>query len=133
MDEFEELIDILVEKIELSDDRYTLVINRKYQLVVDAGCCSETWIEHIIGVKQLLRSKIRSVERLEFPSAYVEYLTKAEPSADYTQYYGLAISSNNGQMIIDFRNRSNGYYGGSIQLLISEKIPPNLRLITEDE
>ena len=31
-------------------------------------------------------------------------------------YYGLKITTDNGRAVIDYRNSSNGYYGGSLEL-----------------
>lgn len=36
---------------------------------------------------------------------------------DCIRYYGLRIVTDKGRAVIDFRNNSNGYYGGSIKLL----------------
>ena len=34
------------------------------------------------------------------------------PDHDVMKYYGLGVTTEHGQAIIDFRNDSNGYYGG---------------------
>ena len=36
------------------------------------------------------------------------------PGCDCVQYYGAKITTNKGDMVIDYRNDSNGYYGGEI-------------------
>ena len=36
------------------------------------------------------------------------------PDCDCVQYYGAKITTNKGDMVIDYRNDSNGYYGGDI-------------------
>ena len=36
------------------------------------------------------------------------------PGCDVVAYYGCKISTNRGEILIDYRNDSNGYYGGSL-------------------
>lgn len=35
---------------------------------------------------------------------------------DCVEYYGLKITTDKGRAVIDYRNNSNGYYGGSLEL-----------------
>ncbi|MNC82782.1 hypothetical protein D3C76_1797080 [compost metagenome] len=38
----------------------------------------------------------------------------SDETFEYLQFYGAKISTDRGDMIIDYRNESNGYYGGDI-------------------
>lgn len=45
----------------------------------------------------------------DIPTAY-------EPQVECVAYYGLKITTEKGRAVIDYRNDSNGYYGGSLML-----------------
>ena len=72
-------------------------------------CCSSTWIEHIDLPTRGFPAKVLSVENLDMPDL------GDMPGCDCVAYYGLKITTDNGDMIIDYRNDSNGYYGGSLE------------------
>ena len=42
-----------------------------------------------------------------------------QPDHDVMAYYGLGITTEHGTAVVDFRNDSNGYYGG--YLLVERK------------
>lgn len=78
---------------------------------VDADCCSNTWIEH--ADFELCRGKVLKVEDAELPREwYVKHPGPEEQ--DHLQTYGITIQTEAGTGTIDFRNESNGYYGGSL-------------------
>lgn len=77
---------------------------------VDADCYSHTWVEHI------------ELPALGFPAVVVSAadLDMNKPMSDetdeyeYIQYYGFKIVTDRGEIVIDYRNSSNGYYGGNL-------------------
>jgi len=76
---------------------------------VDADCCSHSWVESI------------ELPALGFPALVTaaEDLGLNKPGVDtgdyeYLQFYGFKISTDRGEIVIDYRNSSNGYYGGSL-------------------
>lgn len=77
---------------------------------VDADCCSYSWIESIELPALGLPFQIRTVDDLEMPKAD-EW---DEEGYILTQFYGAKLTTDKGDLIIDFRNESNGYYGGNI-------------------
>lgn len=73
----------------------------------DADCCSYTWIEHV------------TLPALGFPFLVlaekdVELPEDIENDGDYIQFYGFALETDKGDFLLDYRNSSNGYYGGSL-------------------
>jgi hypothetical protein len=74
----------------------------------DGDCCSHTWIENVQGVEQIIGSPIVSVEDVDMPDL------GSPDEYDVLAYYGCKITSGKGFALIDFRNESNGYYGGSL-------------------
>lgn len=80
---------------------------------VDSECCSHTWIEHWdFGV---FGGKILDVREDGLPDEH--YKAYPEEEQDCLRLYGITIQSEKGTGTIDFRNESNGYYGGSMEVL----------------
>ena len=75
---------------------------------VDADCCSYTWIEDLGDVSQILDSPVVSVENLSLRE-------DKETDDGAIRFYGCRITTRKGFTTIDYRNSSNGYYGGSLE------------------
>ena len=73
----------------------------------DGDCCSSTWIEYIETPENLLGT-VAAVEDVDMPD-------KGSPAEyDVIAYYGCKITTDKGSCLLDYRNESNGYYGGSL-------------------
>lgn len=70
-------------------------------------CCSTTWVEHVDLPARGFPALVQSVESLELNS-------DLDTRDGELAFYGLKITTNNGDIIIDYRNESNGYYGGDL-------------------
>ena len=73
----------------------------------DGDCCSESWIEHIEQTENMLGT-VLNVEDVDMPDL------GDMPNRDVVTYYGCRIHTDKGIALIDFRNDSNGYYGGNL-------------------
>lgn len=76
----------------------------------DGDCCSRTWIENVENPEVLVGSPILTVENLDMPQT-------PRDEGDYddvTVCYGLKITTAKGTCTLDYRNESNGYYGGDL-------------------
>jgi len=72
----------------------------------DGDCCSSTWVEHIEVPD--FPCTVTGVEDIEMPDL-------GSPGEDgVIAYYGCKISTDRGEIVIDYRNESNGYYGGNL-------------------
>jgi hypothetical protein len=72
----------------------------------DGDCCSSSWIEHVELPAMGFPTKVVSEQDIEMPDL-------GNPNEyDEIAYYGYKITTDKGDMIIDYRNKSNGYYGG---------------------
>lgn len=105
------LLHKIITKIELADDRYSIrftlddgeeIIARCY-----AECCSDTWIESVINHDAAVGSPVLRVVALDLWERKIS-------ECNWVTFYGLAIETANGRCTIDFRNSSNGYYGGEL-------------------
>lgn len=75
----------------------------------DGDCCSSSWIEDIDLPTSLVGGVVRSVEDVDMPD-----LAEEEDEREVVAYYGCRITTDRGSCTIDYRNESNGYYGGSL-------------------
>lgn len=99
------------DKTELQVD---FIDGSQFILGVEGDCCSKSWIEHLtIGPEPLAGAKY---------SGYHEYLVSTQ-NVPYNlrQIYEAVICTDRGAIRMEFRNDSNGYYGGNVYL-ISAKI-----------
>lgn len=73
-----------------------------------AECCSHTWIEHIELPTLGFPAFLTNVEDLDMPDL------GDMPDRQFVTYYGCKITTSRGEIIIDYRNESNGNYGGGL-------------------
>ena len=96
----------------------------------DADCCSESWIEHIT-----LPYEFKGPRKVE--SIYTIDIGQAIPTRQESdELYGVKIILDpNGcwgkEIYIEFRNSSNGYYGGSMTSIGEISTLEGLNLIKE--
>lgn len=73
----------------------------------DADCCSHTWIENVELPVNGFPALVSAAEDVPMPDL-------GNGDAECIQYYGFKITTDKGDIVIDYRNESNGYYGGSL-------------------
>ena len=78
-------------------------------LLAEGQCCSISWFESIDDPAALLGT-IHAIHHLDLPH---RDSPDNEDEASRA-YYGLKISTEKGSAVIDYRNDSNGYYGGYV-------------------
>ena len=77
-------------------------------------CCSETWIESIDAPEALIGT-VSDVGEIDMPSLG-NVPTERHQYVDQVDYYGLKITTEKGRVVLDYRNDSNGYYGGWLEV-----------------
>lgn len=75
----------------------------------DGDCCSNSWIENVENAEALVGTPVLSVADIDMPDSPYDHDT-----FDILAFYGFKISTAHGECVIDYRNDSNGYYGGSL-------------------
>ena len=75
----------------------------------DAGCCSESWIHHISGTQSLRGRNIIKVEETE--EKRIDGTRQDEDQA-----FSIKLFTSAGVCDLEFRNSSNGFYGGNFYL-----------------
>ena len=109
-----ELVGKIISKVELSDDTEFLAFTTIEGEVISyrtwGDCCSVSWFSHINGFSNLIGSKVLEVTQKEerVPTDAEE----AEGDYEVLAIYAYTIKTEKGYCDIEFRNDSNGYYGG---------------------
>ena len=107
------LQDKTITGIEIADDkkamRFLLDGAEPVVAKADGDCCSSTWIEHVEIPAGGFPAKVISVSDLDLPGS-------SNDDAEYEclAVYGLKITTDKGDLVVDYRNSSNGYYGGNL-------------------
>ncbi len=78
-------------------------------LLAQGDCCSSSWFESIDDRDALLGT-VQGVEHIPMSNL------GDQPGHDVMAYYGLKITTEKGRAVIDYRNDSNGYYGGYLEV-----------------
>ena len=94
-----------------------------------ADCCSESWINHVNGLDELVGGTVQDVEEIDFFA-----LLKVEPEAtrqdsDVVLFH--RVKTEKGVCTFEFRNSSNGYYGGSIDYVTPDNAKGFIDLVAE--
>ena len=97
--------------MKIADDKEALLFQTEQGDAVvktDADCCSSTWIEHVELPARGFPAEVLAVEDLDMPDL------GSDNESEIIAYYGCKIITDKGEIIIDYRNSSNGYYGGNL-------------------
>ena len=90
-----------------------------FYLATSGDCCSESWVEHINV--PYIPFTISDVVEKELGEA-----VGTRQDVDLL-YVSSLISERGGSFIIEFRNSSNGYYGGYATHVDEKYLPPNTK------
>jgi len=105
------LVGKIIKEIRVAEDRGAICfVTDDGEIIAKAygDCCSHTWIEHIELPAMGLPAVVSSVEDIDMPDL------GSPDDFDVIVYYGCKIITDKGEVVIDYRNSSNGYYGGSL-------------------
>lgn len=81
---------------------------------VYGDCCSESWFADITGVPALLGSVVTNAETVSMEGYNFE---DGRCRQDWDEAYGTKLTTDKGYVDIVFRNSSNGYYGGEMDIV----------------
>lgn len=104
------LLGTTIQEMKIAQDKQSLLfVTADGPLVakVDGDCCSHSWIEHVELPVNGFPATVKAAEDIPMPDL-------GNGDAECRQYYGYKLTTDKGDIIIDYRNDSNGYYGGSI-------------------
>lgn len=108
------LLGKVLENVEVAQDGYSVLFKIKDEKDIlaeaYAECCSHTWVQDVELPALGFPALVTSVEDLDMPDPE-DYNKK---NFDSLSFYGLKINTDKGEIVIDYRNDSNGYYGGDL-------------------
>ena len=110
------LLNKTILSISISDDRKEIAFLTDVGPVViraEGDCCSSSWFESIDDPDALL-GLVQEVEEIPMPHL------GDQPGREVMEYYGLKIITEKGRSVIDYRNDSNGYYGGYLTVVVGK-------------
>lgn len=97
--------------------QFTFQDNSRLTYVTDADCCSTSWIEHITVPSDIEGAVITDVKDSGGVDATPEQEEQARAARGYVDVlavYHTSFVTDRGEIIVEYRNDSNGYYGGSL-------------------
>jgi len=106
---FDGLIGKPLASIEVAEDKesvtFRMADGEAFVYETDGDCCSFSWIEHVTLPPDVIGQPITEVKESgtvdEFTEGYAEIAV-----------YHTAFVTPKGEIILEYRNSSNGYYGG---------------------
>lgn len=78
---------------------------------VEGDCCSHSWIEHLEMPPNVEGATLLSVED-SAPISQDHAEHDEENGGDSISVYNTAFRTDRGEIVLEYRNSSNGYYGG---------------------
>lgn len=106
------LVGKTITAMKIADDKEAILfVTDSGEIVArcDADCCSHTWVEHIELPAKGFPALVLDVSGLDLPGSDDNH-----PELECLQVYGCKITTDKGDLVIDYRNSSNGYYGGNL-------------------
>ena len=98
--------------VEVSDDKETLTFRFADGFVsyaVEGDCCSHSWIEHLTVPPDIAGSEITAWSERDMGEKV------AEEDYETIKVYETSFRTPKGDIVVEYRNSSNGYYGGWIR------------------
>lgn len=105
------LINKIITDIKIAEDKQAIkLLTTEGEIIAraDGDCCSHSWIESIELPALGFPALVISFGDIDMPDL------GCPPDEECVSYYGFKIVTDKGEIIIDYRNSSNGYYGGSL-------------------
>ncbi len=117
----DDLVGRRIHEVRINDDKTVIAFETcdgRAAFYTEGDCCSNSWIEHVQNAENLAGAIVLSVDHIDMPNP------DDQSQGEYVQAYGLKIGLGNGigngigarhPFELEYRNASNGYYGGWIQ------------------
>lgn len=99
-----------INKVMIADDRKAMLFvceDGEHVAKADGDCCSDSWIEGVEMPALGFPAKVVKVEDLDLGEEENE-------EHECLAKYGCKITTDKGELVVDYRNSSNGYYGGEL-------------------
>jgi hypothetical protein len=109
---FQAIVGRALDRVEVSQDKEKITFHFQegdpVSYATYGGCCSSTWIEHLEQPYNLTGAVIYGVKESSGPDV-------PESQGEVIQSYMTTFVTTKGNIDLEYRNSSNGYYGGSLE------------------
>lgn len=102
---------------------FLLASGKEHIFMLDADCCSETWMYAIQNVQALFNRVIQEV----IPCPETALDDDGKSRQQYDKLYRYTLATSRGYVDLEFRNSSNGYYGGGLYPYRPHELPTVIR------
>lgn len=108
MPDFKNMLNRKLAGVDLDQSRDRVVF--KFQdgferaFTVDGDCCSQSWIEHLEMPNDVVGATLLDVEDVG--------MGEIDDPEYCLQVYNTRFKTDRGEIVLEYRNSSNGYYGG---------------------
>lgn len=100
-----------------------------FVLEAEGDCCSESWFADLTGVSSMIGYTVIDFEAIPMPEVE-ENDTRTRQDVDCQ--YGYKVITTGGHAQIVYRNSSNGYYGGWLNVVDQIPLDVEMVVITDD-
>lgn len=107
------LVGKTINEIKIAEDKKALLFittEGEFVVKVDGDCCSDSWVESVERPALGFPVKVLKAFDLEMP----EEEDQENDDGEVITFYGFKMETTKGDIVIDYRNSSNGYYGGNL-------------------
>lgn len=94
---------------------FTFTDGSRVTFDVAGECCSRSWIEHLETPRDLEGATVVGWSESDM-DVRGECTDGDYPDQNCLKVYRTTINTNRGEIVLEYRNSSNGYYGGSLEL-----------------
>lgn len=111
---FKDFVGKTIKKVFINLDRdkmFWIVDNKVYEVYAFGDCCSSSWFEHCDNADVFKNAKL-----LAFEDFSQTYPNDDDENYNYIRVNMLKFATTKGRCTIEFRNSSNGYYSGEVEL-----------------
>ena len=109
--EYKDITGKTIESVTLSGDKeridFVFGDGTRKAYGVEGDCCSVSWIEHLEVPDDVKGATLTSVDDGDGVEA-----EDPDDKYDCLQVYNTTFHTNRGDIVLEYRNESNGYYGG---------------------
>lgn len=112
MPDFKNMLNRKIAAVTLSADREQIVFQFQdgfsRAFGVEGDCCSSSWIEHLEMPGDIVGATLLDVD----DSAPITQDHPEHDDGGEISVYNTAFKTDKGEIVLEYRNSSNGYYGG---------------------
>lgn len=105
-----------LQEVAVSEDKerliFTLADGRTVTYTAEGDCCSHSWIEHLTVPPDIAGGVVTGFAEQDIGETEQDYET--------VKVYQTSFATVKGEVIVEYRNASNGYYGGWLEGPVEE-------------